>query len=193
VAAVVCLAGLAACGLFEPRDSQAPDTGALGDYLPPSSPDNVLHNLQEAIRFLEVVPYRELLADSGWSTPFTLLPDAEEYLSLQGLPWGLEEEDAFFRSLAGHFTTLPAGVAHELLLDPGARFDQFGDSALYVSSYTLRMQHGVTSLPETFSGTLSLLLGRRQQSGDWAIQRWQDQAADTGSGMTHLRVAFRGP
>ncbi|MCA9783816.1 MAG: hypothetical protein KC518_09555, partial [Candidatus Cloacimonetes bacterium] len=66
------LACLAACTLFEPRGSQEPDSAALGDYLPPASPENVLHNLQEAIRYLEVVPYRELLADSGWISPFRL-------------------------------------------------------------------------------------------------------------------------
>ncbi|MCB1046303.1 MAG: hypothetical protein KDC10_03800 [Calditrichaeota bacterium] len=187
------LACLAACALFEPRGSQEPDSAALGDYLPPASPENVLHNLQEAIRYLEVVPYRELLADSGWISPFRLVPDAEEYLALQGLDWGLDEEDGWFHSLANHFSTLPLDVRHELELDPEARVEQFGDSALFVSSYALEMQHGVESLPERFSGTLSLLLGREQQSGDWAIVRWTDQAADTGAGWTQLRVTFRGP
>lgn len=193
VVAAGCLGLLASCALFEPRDSQAPDEGALGDYLPPSSPQNVLHNLQEAIRFLEVVPYRDLLADSAWSSPFVLMPDAEEYLSLQGLPWGLEEEDLWFRSLAGHFSTLPAAARHELELDTETAIEQYGDSALFVSAYTLTMDHGVASLPSTFSGTLSLLLARDLQQGDWAILRWQDQAADTGAGWTRLRVTFRGP
>ncbi len=185
--------GLTACGLFEPRESEAPLSETTGQYLSATSPENVLHNLQEAFGLLEVFPYLQQLADSGWIQSFEFVPDAEEYQALSGQSWGRAQEEAWLQNLANLFSTLPGSARHRLDFDSDPAIEQFGDSALFVSPYTIVVEHSLDSPSESFAGTASLVFARNGDTGDWGVIRWRDQAADTSAGATALRVAFRGP
>ncbi len=186
------LGGMSACGLFEPRESEAPLDGGSGQYLPATSPSNVIHNLQEAFGLLEVFSYLQQLSDSGWTESYSFVPDAGEYQAIAGQPWGRGEEEAWLENLSSLFGTLPADARHTLTFGLETSTEQYGDSALQVTGYTIRVEHGLESPPELFSGTASLVFARSADSGDWGLIRWIDQAADTGQGATALRVAFRG-
>lgn len=187
---LVALALALGCGLFEPRDVEAPDegTGALGR--PPLSPGDVIHNLQEAVRAKDVELYRSALADSGWRESFHFVADPALALDREG-DWGYDEEVAAWRNLCAQLELVdsPAPV----LALSSADSTQFGDSASFGADYFLELDPQRDGLGGTWAGTLRLALSRHPGTGDWAIHRWEDWSADSTAGWTRLKQEFLWP
>jgi hypothetical protein len=175
------------CALFEPRASEHPEDGDPDlDWLPPISPSAVLDNLHGAVEALEANRYPELLADEGWSRAFQFVPDP----AAAGAAWGRLEEQSAWQRLCDHYQALQVQPLLQLM-----RTDSLvaGDSASCTADYVIHFPAGAGTAASSYSGRLHMAFSRREDTGDWAIHRWEDTGSDSLPSWTQLKQAFLWP
>jgi hypothetical protein len=175
---------LSACSLFEPRAPEPPGAGG-GTYVQPSAPEQVLENVQAAVRELEPTTYRR-----SFDEDFAFTPTAEALARDPGLwvGWSLPEEDGVFRQLvaAAEFTS-----GNELRLNDVTLTLLAEDSALYDATYVLTLNHRRAGTPETVQGRLAWTLAQGDD-GLWRILSWEDQRLGSEPSWSDLKAAFAG-
>ena len=161
----------AGCGLFEPRNPEAP-TQSSETFLPPTDPLIVISNLQSAIEQKSVPNYVQCLADpqAGVHT-FLFVPSSEGTALYASLfrNWTTTEEQAYFQNLTTR--TTPASIS-KLDLTEKTR-SLAADSALLEYDYTLTFENTASGFPSRASGNLQFAL-QRSSSNFWTIYRWTD-------------------
>ncbi len=177
---LILLAGLLVVGGCATRTPEDP-TGSRGTFQPPTSPSIVLENLVAAVGEKNTENYMLCLADPMTRSqyPFEFEPSAEARARFQSLfdEWTTSKERQSFLSM---ISRLNVDQRPQLfLLNTDVNFSS-PDSTVYTSDYELNVDHGITSIPTTLTGTLVFVV-TPEQSGQWSISRWTDakRSSDT--------------
>ena len=160
-----------ACGLLDTREPEQPKTGT-STFVPPTSADLVIANLESAVAEKNTENYMRCLPDSLNSTRgFHYLPTAAaagRYPTTFAM-WSLQSERSWFSTL--EIVSEPSSKSSLIL---AGDFSVLGaDSAIYEAEYTLRFKHGVSGVPETVKGHLQFVL-TIDRNFFWSITRWID-------------------
>lgn len=163
------LALVASCGVFEPRDSEAPEEGSGGSvYVPPQEPGVVVTNLVTVMVEAPHTNYPELFSED-----FSFIPDPDDVLTLENIygqgvfdDWDMGVEvqvgdrlfDRYFLALlelsegtVTEDTDSTYAVLHEY------EFDILGDQGW-----------------STFRGTANFRIRRDLSDNLWYIYQWED-------------------
>lgn len=165
--------GVQACDMFSTRNPEDPNTGQ-SSFIPPTSPEIVITNLQNAILEKNAENYISCFTDSVpyliKSYVFTPTADANSKYPSLFSSWNLYSERQYFISLV---SAIPNELSPRLTFSEN-KFDLLStDSAVYKASYYLNTNHSVTSTSEIFAGKLYFTLFP-DNNGLWAIGSWID-------------------
>jgi hypothetical protein len=172
IAALLHAAALSAgCGLFEPRDPEAPGQSSL-DFRPPLDPSIVITNLQSAIDQKSSANYASCFSNPATGgRRFVFLPSAEA--AAQYGPaftdWANAEELAYFENLISR--SAPNADAQLLLVMRSSVVT--GDSVVYSFDYTFRFEHNDPGIAQTARGNLQFTIAP-DAANRWSIHRWAD-------------------
>ena len=93
----------AGCNLFEPRDPEVPSQSS-DSFIPPTDPDAVIENLQNAVAQKNSVNYVRCFADPSRTVrPFQFFPSPDagaRYASVFAF-WTVDQEKTYFQNLVG--------------------------------------------------------------------------------------------
>lgn len=162
---------LSGCGLFETRDPEPPTSGS-STFVPPTSPDLVLENLQNAVAEQSTENFLRCLVDTLNSDQrYEFIPTAASagrYASTFA-SWSLQSERAWFAAMKA----FAEDDASSSLVLAGEFSVIAADSAIYEGSYDFTFRHGVSNLAETVRGSLQFIMHSNRNS-IWSITRWTD-------------------
>ncbi len=162
---------LQGCDLFDTRDPEPPASGS-SKFVPPTSPDLVLSNLESAVGEKNTENYIRCLVDTlNSSQRFLFIPSAAaagRYTATFST-WSLQAERSYFSALK---TFTGASGASSLHLT-GSFSILSTDSAVYEGRYDLLFRHGVSGVAENVSGTVQFVL-HADRGSIWSISRWTD-------------------
>lgn len=190
VVALACLILLAAgCELFEPREPEPPSQ-ASDSFIPPTDPDVVIQNLQNAIAQKSSVNYVRCFADPvRASRPFVFSPSPDAGARYAGVfaDWGVEEERTYFQNMVARAAGKPNAYSNLLLTQRSVTLT--GDSAIQSYDYTLTFEHTDPSFSTVASGNLQFVLGL-DNSNAWVIYRWSDFKTTSDVTWSHFKGKF---
>jgi len=159
------------CGLFEPREAEAPTESGL-NFVPPTDPAIVISNLQAAIDQKNVANYIACFSDvARQGRPFVFIPSAEATAQYGAVlaNWDLAKEEAYFQNLIARS---PTTAFSSLVLTLQSAIVS-ADSVLYEYDYIFSFGHSEQGFPQTARGRLQFTLGV-DASTFWTIHRWID-------------------
>lgn len=168
---LICVVVFTGCGLFETREPEAPSSGS-STFVPPTSPDLVIDNLENAVAEKSTENFLRCLVDTlSSSQRYEFLPTASaagRYASTF-TEWSLQSERAWFSAVkAFSDADAPSGLTLT-----GSFSVIAADSAIYEGRYDLSFRHGVSSVAENARGTLQFIL-HTDRNSIWSITRWTD-------------------
>lgn len=158
-----------------------PPTGTRQTFQPPTSPSIVLENFKNSIVEKNTENFILCLSDATSRSRYvySFEPSAEvaARFGTLFLRWSPQAERQAFLSL---ISRLSQDKAPALDLTSFSTAFSSPDSTVYVMDYILRVEHGVTAIPQTLTGTMVLTI-TPEASGLWSISSWRDakRPADT--------------
>lgn len=165
------LLAAAGCDLFETREPEPPSSGS-STFVPPTSPDLVLDNLENAVAEKSTENYLRCLVDTLNSDQrYLFIPTAAaagRYAATFS-HWSLQSERAWFAAMKA----FSENDAPSNLVLTGSFAVIAADSAIYEGSYLFTYRHGVGSVSETVKGTLQFVM-HTDRNSIWSITRWTD-------------------
>ncbi len=189
VGALWCVTALhAGCGLFEPRDAEAPSQSGF-QYLPRTLPANVVFNLQNAVEQKDVAGYIACFTDSTRSRyTFTFVPsaDAAEIYGTVLRNWTYRQEQDYFQNLVAK-RRQPVGVSR-LDLVPKDSVISGNDMRTYSYDYTFTFEHTEPGFTHTAAGTLQFTLVN--DNSEWTISHWVDLKTTPGLTWSSFKGKF---
>jgi len=159
------------CDLFSTRDPEPPSSGS-STFIPPTSPDLVLSNLENAVAEKSAENYIRCLVDTlNSSQRYLFIPSASAAgrYAATFADWSLQSERAWFSAMKA-FSEADAPSSLTLT---GSFSVIAADSAIYEGEYDLAFRHGVSSVAETVRGSLQFVL-HIDRNSIWSISRWTD-------------------
>ncbi len=187
--AVCVLVSGGGCNLFEPRDPEAPSQ-ASDSFLPPTDPDVVVENLQNAIAQKNSVNYVRCFADpSRTPRPFLFFPspDAGARYASVFAGWTVDQEKTYFENLVARASGKVNAYSNLLLTRKSVTVT--GDSSVQTYDYTLTFEHTDPSFPTVASGNLQFVLGQDNNNA-WVIYRWSDFQTTSEVTWSHFKGKF---
>ena len=177
------------CNLFEPRDPEPPSQSS-DSFIPPTDPDIVIENLQNAIAQKNSVNYVRCFADpSRTARPFQFFPSPDagsRYASVFAI-WTVDQEKTYFQNLVARSAGKVNAYSNLLLSHRVATVT--GDSAVYTYDYTLTFEHTDASFPTVAIGNLQFVLGLDNNNA-WVIYRWNDYKTTSDVTWSHFKGKF---
>jgi hypothetical protein len=166
---------LGGCGLFQTRNSENP-VQPRSNFIPPTSPDLVLVNLQSAISDKDLNNYMQCFVDSTFSNRrYNYIPDV---LSQGQYPifrnWQLYNERIYFNNLL----LLTTSQSTSLLFFANSTLTEAVDTAVFDADYLLRVDHQKPNVAKTITGKLRLVMSVDSRNL-WAIHSWMDIKSNT--------------
>ncbi len=181
--AVLCLL-VASCSLFETRDPEDPGTTTVPVFIQPDRPQDVIQNLQNAVRTMNLDNYRRCLDPEVFSyQPSSVAQSSNPDL---WLGWGFAEEEAYFNNMRAETEGLSG---HELRLENRHDVQIPPDRWQFDAEYRITVQHNRQGLPGEARGVLRLIMVR-DESGRWSIEAWSDAAEGSDFTWSDFRAAF---
>jgi hypothetical protein len=166
------LSALGGC-LFEPRTPEAPG-GEPINYLPQSGPDNVVENLELALKNTDASGYERQIA-----LDFVYEPDSGTTASYPDViweEWNREQEVAFVNDFLNNVSDIKVDLRAEINYT-----NDSGNSAEHSYIYTMEISSAGSSVAYRASAILEFKLEGTQ----WVLSRWYDEQGendpDTGS------------
>lgn len=172
------------CSLFETRDPEEPGTTTVPVFIQPDRPQDVIQNLQNAVRAMNLDNYRRCFEGEAFS--YQPSSGAQSSNPDLWLGWGFPEEEAYFNNMRAETEGLSG---HELRLED-RRFVQISqDLEQFDADYRITVQHNRQGLPVVAEGRMRLIIVR-DESGNWAIESWSDAAEGSDFTWSDFRAAF---
>ena len=179
----------AGCNLFEPRDPEPP-TQTSDSFIPPTDPDVVIENLQNAIAQKNSVNYVRCFADpSRTARPFQFSPspDAGSRYASVFANWTVDQEKVYFQNLVARASGKVNAYSNLLLTHRVVTLT--ADSAIQSYDYTLTFEHSDPSFPTVATGNLQFVLGLDNNNA-WVIYRWSDFKTTGDVQWSHFKGKF---
>ncbi len=175
---------MVSCSLFETRDPEEPGTTTVPVFIQPDRPQDVIQNLQNAVRTMNLDNYRRCLAVESFSYQPSSVAQSGNPDLWQG--WGFAEEEVYFNNMRAETEGLSG---HELRLDD-RRFVQISqDQEQFDADYQITVQHNRQGLPVVAEGRMRLIIVR-DESGSWTIESWSDATEGSDFTWSDFRAAF---
>ena len=151
---------------FNVREPEPATTSAVSEWNPPTQPAILVENFRNAVQKLNITLY-----DRCFTSNFRFKADAAIAGSNPDLfaNWSVAEERDYFNGLKNK--SLPNPLTLLELTKTKENFFQ-NDSLEQVYTYNLKTSLADTSQARQFTGTMRLILVRKQN--DWAITYWED-------------------
>jgi hypothetical protein len=175
------------CGLFGLRDVETP-TEPRSNFIPPTSPDIVLANLQSAATDKDINNYLQCIVDTSLTqAKFNYTADISSQIQYPIFrSWDITNEKNYFYNLLA----LTNSQSTSLLFYTNVNTVTYSDSAIYDMDYLLRFDHQKTNVAKTLSGKLRFVLVANSKNL-WAIARWIDfKSIDTDTTWSVLKANF---
>jgi hypothetical protein len=171
------------------RDAESPITSRT-TFVPPTSPDLVIVNLQFAVIEKDLYNYMACFVDTSYSTRrYSYTPDVASGIQYPTIFrfWNLSSEKTYFTSLLS--LTDPASASN--IFFSNSEWNTFGaDTAFYDAEYLLRVDHIRNTVAKTLKGKIRLILASDSRNL-WSIHRWIDiQSTITDTTWSVLRANF---
>ena len=167
---IILIVLISGCGLFDTRDVEPP-TDPRSNFIPPTSPDLVITNLQFAIAEKNLNNYLSCFVDTNYSSrKFTYFADVKSQVQYPiFLNWKLSNEKAYFTNLLA--LTDPQSNSNLFLSDEVLTVTL--DTAVYDADYLLRFEHQLTTVAQTLKGKLRYIMATDSKNL-WSIHTWMD-------------------
>jgi len=185
---LIVLIAAAGCDLLQTREPKQPSSSG-STFVPPTSADIVISNLQAAIREKNKENYLRCLVDTNFSArAFQFQPTTEaaaRYATVFN-NWTEASEELYFKNLS---ESRPTGFSQLDFFNP-VFTQRPPDEVLFEAKYHLIFQHQNSSIPQEGRGNLqfSLVLDRRSI---WSIYRWIDSRDTSEITWSDFKGTFR--
>jgi len=152
------------------REAEAPVTSRT-TFVPPTSPDLVMVNLQFSVIEKDVNNYMACFVDTSYSSRrYSYVPDVVSQIQYPIFRyWNITNEKTYFSSLLS--LTDPNSISS--LEFPNQTLNTFGDTAFFDADYTLQVEHQKTNVAKILKGKIRLIIGSDSRNL-WSIHRWID-------------------
>ncbi len=156
------------------RDAETPVT-SRSTYIPPTSPDLVMINLQYSVIEKDINNYLKCFVDTSYSPRrYTYEPDVASGIQYPIFRfWNISNEKTYFTSLLSN--TDPAATSNLFFTE--GNLNTFSDTAFYDAKYLLYVDHRNTSVAKTLKGKIRLILSADSRNL-WSVHRWIDIKSD---------------
>ena len=165
------VAALHSCGL---REAETPVTSRT-TFIPPTSPDLVMINLQYSIIEKDINNYMQCFVDTNYNPRrYTYVPDVTSQIQYPIFQfWKIANEKSYFTSLMS--LTDPTSTSN--LFFSNSTLNSFADTAFFDADYLLRVDHQKTNVAKNLKGKVRLILSADSRNL-WSIHRWIDIKSD---------------
>lgn len=176
---------------FSTREPEPPDRGG-SSYVNPSDPTLVFQNMRIAIGQRNVENYLRSFVDTSRSVRgFEFIPDQGVAAANPGifLGWSLEDERRYLVEL---LQAIPKDSTASLSFDIES-FSESANTATFVQDYFIVAKHSQRSqgIGGEIRGRATFFL-EQDESGNWAIYRWEDLKLEAGQeSWSELKAFFR--
>jgi hypothetical protein len=185
---ILCLFFIAGCGIFDTRDAEEPSQ-PRSNFIPPVRPEDVIANLVNSMKDLNVENYTACFSDSSFADrPFRFLASstALSQFPIMSQGWGRREEQEYFINMKNK-------VVGESLINLEFFRTNIGstqgDSLIFSASYTLNVPHNEPDVPLRYEGELSFSMIRDSRSY-WSIYYWRDTKSNDLPSWSELKGRF---
>lgn len=175
---------ISGCGL---RDVEAP-VDPRSNFVPPTSPDIVITNIQSAIIERNINNYISCFADSNFSSRrFIYTADAASQSQYPIFRfWSLNNERYYYTSL----TSLTPTQSISNLLLSNITFSPSSDTAVFDADYVIRFEHTKQNVPRVFQGKFRFVMAADTRNL-WSIHNWTDfKRTDADTTWSVLKANF---
>ena len=184
LAVIITAVSVYSCSL---RSDEAPTTSRT-TFVPPTSPDLVIVNLQFSVIEKDVNNYMACFVDTGYSVRrYTYVPDVIsqiQYPIFQN--WKLTNEKTYFNSMLS--LTDPNATSNVFFSAP--TLSTLSDTAVYDADYLLHVDHQKTNVAKTLKGKIRLILSSDSRNL-WSIHKWIDfQSTSNDTTWSVLKANF---
>jgi hypothetical protein len=169
------------------REAESPVTSRT-TFVPPTSPDLVMVNLQFSVIEKDVNNYMACFVDTSYSTKrYTYVPDVVSGIQYPIFRfWNITSEKTYFSSLL----SLTNSSSVSSLEFTNQTLNSFADTAFFDADYNLQVEHQKTNVAKTLKGKIRLILGSDSRNL-WSIHRWIDfKSNNTDTTWSVLRANF---
>ncbi len=184
------IVGLACENPFSTRKAEPPDTRNPSTFVPPTNPEFVFINLEFAVLERNVENYIRSFVDSTRSQErFNFVPDQGVEAVNPGtfINWNLERER---RYLSQVLQDTPADSVRNLSFEVESS-SETSRTATFTQNYELIFKHTLGgNIPSEFRGQSKFWL-ERNDTGDWAIYRWEDFTNGVDPSWSELKALFQ--
>lgn len=180
-AAIIAMMVLGGCGLFETRTPEQPVTEG-GTYLQPDTPDQVIENIQYAIREANTLNYRRSMADDLTFDP-TAKAEARDAI---WAGWSVTEEESYYSTLV---STIAQNGTLSLTLNDQTLTAIDAQQSVLDATYLLTVDHNRPEIPTTLQGRLLWII-RQNSDGLWELASWTDREVGDEPSWSDLKAAF---
>jgi hypothetical protein len=156
------------------RDAELPVT-SRNTFIPPTSPDLVMVNLQFSVIEKDINNYMACFVDTNYSLRrYTYIPDVVSQIQYPIFRfWNMTNEKSYFTSLISN--TEPTSASN--LFFSNSKLNTFGDTAFYDADYLLHFDHRNANVSKTLKGKIRLILASDSRNL-WSVHRWIDFKSD---------------
>jgi hypothetical protein len=169
------------------RDAELPVTSRT-TFIPPTSPDLVIINLQFSIIEKDVDNYMKCFVDTNYSNRvYSYVPDVTSGIQYPIFRfWNTTNEKSYYTNVLSDID--PTSTSN--LFFSGANWISATDTATFDADYLLRLDHQNTSVAKTLKGKIRLILSADSRNL-WSIHKWIDiQSLSTDTTWSVLRAKF---
>lgn len=164
-----------ACGdLLGVRDPEPPDGPTESHWVPATTPDIVIANMENAFIYREFETYIKCLSDtSEYNLPlFRFKPSVASSIKYPGKfeVWSISEEQIWFQSV---LASCPPDSLFRLKITEDEPFTEVKDSVEYQFSYSLDIHHNHQGPPVKYAGK-GIFKMVRDARNYWMIYYWED-------------------
>ena len=175
---------LGACGLFETRNPQDPET-RRSTFIPPTTPDATILNLTSAILEKNSTNYKNCLILSG----FNYIPDSKSLNQYGQIfqNWDVNSEKLYYDNLIAQTDENASSL---LILSNQVITQITSDSAIATADYIMVFHHNKNNVPVSAVGNLRFNI--TADAGNlFSIQKWEDfRKNDTDFTWSELKANF---
>lgn len=179
---------LSACGIFETRDPESPDTS--NETLPPATtPDYLMSNFTTAFMQKNVQEYEKLFADTvTHSRSFVFVPNQSAAATYPFFTeWDKTAESNYFKKIVNEIgPSSSPQISFTYANDPVL---YHSDSAFYTVDYNIFVPHKRADLTTKFVGRSEFYLSP-DKNNIWTIYRWVDFETNKDSSWSELKGQF---
>ncbi len=181
---IAVIASVKGCGIFETRTPQQPVT-VRSTYVPPTSPDLLITNLQYSIQEKNSDNYSKCISQA----PYLYVPDSrsQQIYGTIFQNWTPVSEKNYLNNL---ISQTDADATSALFLDNAVTTTITPDSVIYQADYIIVFQHNRANVPKSAIGNLTLTL-RANENNLFYINKWEDfRRHDTDFTWSELKANF---